>query len=419
MDKFEIVGGNKLFGEVTVPCAKNSYLAILAGCVLCDGVVVLHNCPNFSDINCMLDILTSLGAKIERVDRTLVIDCTSICDPNVPKNLAKRIRSSIFLLGPLVGRLKKAVVPYPGGCEIGARPIDLHLKGLKNLGINILERYGVIRCETTQIVGNNIHLDYPSVGATENIIMTAVLGKGRTTIMNCAKEPEIVDLQNFLNSMGAKISGAGSDFIEIEGVESLHSTVWTPVSDRIIAGTYILAVACCGGDVLVKNVQKEHICSLLTKLRESGLQMEMVGDSIRVTSNKRLRTFGNIETLPYPGFPTDLQPQSLALQTTSIGTCVVTENLFETRLKHVAELVKMGANIVTRDRIAIVTGVDKLFGAEVTASDLRAGASLVLAGLMAEGKTTISNVHLIDRGYEKLEEVFSSLGADIKRTKGV
>lgn len=419
MDKFEIVGGNKLFGEVTVPCAKNSYLAILAGCVLCDGVVVLHNCPNFSDINCMLDILSSLGAKIERVDRTLVIDCTGICDPNVPKNLAKEIRSSIFLLGPLVGRLKKAVVTYPGGCEIGARPIDLHLKGLRNLGIDILERHGVIRCETAQIVGNNIHLDYPSVGATENIIMAAVLGNGRTCIMNCAKEPEIVDLQNFLNSMGAKISGAGSDFVEIEGVESLHSTAWTPVSDRIVAGTYILAVACCGGDVLVKNVQKEHICSLLTKLRESGLQMETVGDSIRVTSNKRLRTFGNIETLPYPGFPTDLQPQSLALQTTSIGTCVVTENLFETRLKHVAELVKMGANIVTRDRVAIVTGVDKLFGAEVTASDLRAGASLVLAGLMAEGKTTVSNVHLIDRGYEKLEEVFSSLGADIKRTKGV
>jgi UDP-N-acetylglucosamine 1-carboxyvinyltransferase len=419
MDKFEIVGGNKLFGEVTVPCAKNSYLAILAGCVLCDGVVVLHNCPNFSDINCMLDILSSLGAKIERVDRTLIIDCSSICNPNVPKTLAKKIRSSIFLLGPLLSRLKKAVVPYPGGCEIGTRPIELHLKGLKSLGTSILDRHGIIKCETSQIVGNDIHLDYPSVGATENIMMAGVLGKGKTRILNSAKEPEIVDLQNFLNSMGAKIFGAGSGSIEIEGVECLHSTVWTPVADRIISGTYILAVACCGGDVLVKNVQKEHICSLLTKLRQAGLQMEIIGDSIRVISNERLHTFENIETMPYPGFPTDLQPQTMALQTTSLGTCIVTENLFETRLKHVAELVKMGANIVTRDRVAIVTGVDKIYGAEVTASDLRAGASLVLAGLMAEGKTSISNVHLIDRGYENLEEVFLSLGADIKRTKGV
>ncbi len=318
-----------------------------------------------------------------------------------------------------MGRLKRAVVSYPGGCEIGARPIELHLKGLKTLGIDVQDRYGIIKCDATQIVGGDIHLDYPSVGATENIMMAGVLGKGKTRISNCAKEPEIVDLQNFLNSMGAKISGAGSDFIEIEGVEHLHSTVWTPMADRIIAGTYILAVACCGGDVLVKNVQKEHICSLLTKLHQAGLQMEFIGGSIRVTSNERLRTFESIETMPYPGFPTDLQPQSLTLQTTSVGTCVITENLFETRLKHVAELVKMGANIITRDRVAIVTGVDKLYGAEVTASDLRAGASLVLAGLMAEGKTTISNVHLIDRGYENLEEVFSSLGANIKRTKGV
>ena len=419
MDKFEIVGGNKLFGEVTVPCAKNSYLAILAGCVLCSGVVVLHNCPNFSDINCMLDILSSLGAKVERIDRTLVIDCSCICEPNVPKGMAKKIRSSIFLLGPLVARLGKAVVSYPGGCEIGARPIDLHLKGLRALGINISERHGVIECEASKVVGGIVHLDYPSVGATENLIMAATLGKGRTFISNCAKEPEIVDLQNFLNSMGAKISGAGSDFIEIEGVERLQSTVWTPVPDRIVAGTYILAAACCGGDVLVKNVQKEHIYSLLTKLHECGLQMKNVGDSIRVTSNKRLRTFGNIETLPYPGFPTDLQPQSLTLQTVSTGTCVITENLFETRLKHVPELVKMGANIITRDRVAIVTGVEKLFGAEVVASDLRAGAALVMAGLMAEGKTTISNIHFIDRGYEKMEQVFSSLGANIKRTQGV
>ena len=419
MDKFEIVGGNQLFGEVAVPCAKNSYLAILAGCVLCDGIVVLNNCPEFSDINCMVEILTSIGAKVDKIDGTLVVDCTNINNPTIPKSLAKKVRSSIFLLGSVVGRLGKAVVTYPGGCEIGARPIDLHLKGLRNLGIEVVEKHGMIRCETSGPIGNYIHLDFPSVGATENIMMAGVLAKGTTRIINCAKEPEIVDLQNFLNSMGAKISGAGSDIIEIEGVDRLHSTVWTPVSDRIIAGTYILSVACCGGDVLVKNVQKEHICSLLTKLSDAGLQMEYKDDSIRVTSNKRLSTFGNIETLPYPGFPTDLQPQSLALQTTSNGTCVIVENLFETRLKHVSELLKMGANITTRDRVAIVTGVDKLFGAEVVASDLRAGASLILAGMMAEGKTTIQNAHYVDRGYEKIEEVFSSLGADIKRTKGV
>lgn len=417
MDKFVITGGKSLKGQVEVPCAKNSYLAILAASVLSSGEVCLHKCPNFDDIEKMLQILSELGCKIKRVADDVYINSSNIKNYTIPQNLAKKIRSSIFLLGPILARVKKAVVTYPGGCDIGSRPIDLHLKGLKSLKANISEKFGMIECEAPFLVGDNVHLDYPSVGATENIMMAAVLAKGVTKIFNAAKEPEIVDLQNFINKMGGKIYGAGCDTITIIGVDKLGSVEYTPISDRIIAGTYLIAGACCGGEIVVKNVEYEHIYSLITKLKQSGCNLNIKGDKIHIVANKTLKTFGSIETLPYPGFPTDLQPQALVLQTISEGTCIITENLFETRYKHVPELVKMGANIVLKDRLSIVTGVKKLYGAEVNCYDLRAGAALTIAGMVAEGKTILNDVHNIDRGYDNLDKAFGLLGADIKRIK--
>ena len=415
MDKFEIIGGNSLNGVVEIPCAKNSYLAILASCVLCDGEVCLHKCPKFDDIEKMLHILESLGCKINKNGDDIFLDCRNLNNYVIPQDLAKKIRSSIFLLGPILSRMKKAVVTYPGGCDIGSRPIDLHLKGLKSLNAKIKEQFGIIECEAQNLKGQNVHLDYPSVGATENIMMAAVLAKGTTKIFNAAKEPEIVDLQNFINKMGGKIHGAGNDTITIIGVDKLHSVEYTPITDRIIAGTYLIAGASCKGDITIKNVDYEHIYSLLTKFQNIGCTLKIKDDTIRLITNERLKTFGSFETLPYPGFPTDLQPQGIALQTISEGTCVVIENLFETRYKHVPELIKMGANIITRDRMAIVTGVEKLYGTEVSCTDLRAGAALTIAGMTAEGKTVLHDIHNIDRGYENLEEVFNSLGANIKR----
>lgn len=415
MDKFLVTGGKSLEGVINVPKAKNSYLALLSACVLCNGEVTLKDCPRFSDISKMLEILSRLGARVKREGKDVIIDARSVSSYEVPKVLARHVRSSIFLLGPIIGRLHKARVSYPGGCDIGLRPIDLHLKGLRALNVDIQEKYGEINCECDRLIGNDIHLDYPSVGATENIMMAGVYAKGITRIYNPAKEPEIVDLQNFINSMGGKVKGAGSDVIEIEGVESLSSCVYTPMPDRIIAGTYLLATAAAKGDVTIKNVVPCHIYSLTSKLKEAGFEITQKDDNIRLVSRGRYQSFGKIDTMPYPGFPTDLQPQALVLQTVSKGICVITENLFETRLKHVPELIKMGANIKVKDRTAIVTGVENLYAAEVSATDLRAGASLTIAGLVARGQTIITDVHNIDRGYENLEVALSSLGADIKR----
>ncbi len=417
MDKYIINGGKVLCGSIDVPRAKNAYLAILAGCVLCSGTVILRKCPNFDDIEKMLEILMDLGVRIQKKDGDVFLDCKDISNYIVPFEVASKIRSSIFLLGPIIARLKKAVLSYPGGCDIGSRPIDLHLKGLKQLNAKIVESHGVIDCETSCLKGESISLDYPSVGATENIMMAATLAKGTTKIYNAAKEPEIVDLQNFINSMGGKIYGAGGSTITIIGVEKLHGTDYTPIPDRIIAGTYLLAAATCGGDVFIKNVEPEHIYSITHKLRSAGCEIELKSDSIRVQAAKRLRSFKKFQTLPYPGFPTDLQPQGMVLQCVSKGTCVITENLFETRFKHVQELVKMGADISVQDRNAIVFGVPRLYGAEINCTDLRAGAALTIAGLKAEGQTLIHNVHHIDRGYDHLEDAFRKLGAEIKRIK--
>ncbi len=415
MDKFLINGGKKLCGEITVPCAKNAYLAILAGCMLCQGVVVLHSCPQFVDILKMLEILKCLGCKIEHKGSDVIIDTKSANNYEVPKTLAQEIRSSIFLLGAIVGKLKKAKVCYPGGCEIGARPIDLHLKGLKKIGVKIQEKHGYIECDGKGLKGGVVHLDYPSVGATENIMMAAVLSPGTTTIYNPAKEPEIVDLQDFINSMGGKVYGAGSDAITIIGVEKLHGTEYTPIPDRIIAGTYLIAAVACGGDVTIKGAKPQHITPLITKLENNTCKIHCNDAKIRVVSDSAPISLGTIETMPYPGFPTDLQPQTMVLQAISKGTCIFTENLFEMRYKHIPELIKMGARIKVKDRVAVVDGTDKLYGAEVDCHDLRGGAALTIAGLVAEGYTTLNNIRHIDRGYYKLEESLSSLGANIKR----
>ena len=414
MKKYIINGGEKLYGTVQVERAKNAFLPILAGCILCNGIVKLHKVPNFVDIHNMLKILEHIGIKVEWQDDTLILDCTNLVNHDVSHELAHPIRSSIFTLGALIGRFKKAKMAYPGGCDIGLRPIDLHLKGLRDLGVKIIEKHGYIYSSTTTLTGKRVFLDFPSVGATENLIMASVLAKGETEIVNCAREPEIVDLQDFLNSAGAKISGAGTGVIKIQGVENLHGTEYTPIPDRIIAGTYLIACAICGGEVEVNGAIANHNEFLLNYLSFAGCKLKKDKNSISITSNKNLIAVPIIETMPYPAFPTDLQPQIAVMQTVSQGTSIITENLFETRSKHFAELKKMGANIIVNNRTAIINGVPMLYGATVKATDLRAGAGLVLAGLVAEGYTTIENIEHTLRGYQDFDKKLKSLGADIE-----
>ncbi|MBQ7578910.1 MAG: UDP-N-acetylglucosamine 1-carboxyvinyltransferase [Clostridia bacterium] len=415
MPQFEIIGGNTLGGNLKVETSKNAVLPIIAACILTDEEVVLKDVPEISDAFKMFEILRAMGAKVQLEDATASIDCSTITKFEIPSFLAKEIRSSIFMLGPLIAKYKRARVAYPGGCDIGARPIDLHLYGLKELGVIISEAYGFIDCYAEKIIPSVVHLDYPSVGATENIMMASVLSPGKTVIINSAKEPEIVDLASFINSMGGRVSGAGTSTIIIEGVSCLHGTTYTPISDRIIAGTYLIAAAITGSSLTISNAKIEDNNILINKLRNSGCYFRAESDKIHIEANSRLSSIQTINTQPYPGFPTDLQAQIMALETVSDGVSVITENLFETRFKHVPELMKLGANITLKGNMAIVRGVKELYGAEVSATDLRGGASLVLAGLVAKGKTTISNIEFIDRGYPKLEEKLASVGANITR----
>ncbi len=417
MSKLIINGGKSLFGEFETPSSKNSFLPILAGCILATEEVVLHKYPNYLDINSMCDILKYLGSKVEKQGSTLVVNSKNIEKCDVPSHLACLVRSSIFTLGAILARFKKTKIAYPGGCEIGARPIDIHLAGLKKLGVKITERHGYINCDGSCMKASDIMLDFPSVGATESLIMASVLLNGTTKIYNCAKEPEVVDLQNFLNKMGAKIQGAGTDKIVINGVKNLKGCEYTPISDRIIAGTVIIGTCMCQGEVFLKNINPLHIQSLLTKIDGFACQIESKHDTIKISCSQPPKALTKIETSTFPGFPTDLQSQILSLQTISEGSCLIVENLFENRFKNVPELIKMGADIQVKDRIAVVKGVKNLFGAEVLGGDLRGTASLVLAGLCAKGYTTVNNVHHVDRGYENIEKQFASLGADIKRIK--
>ena len=413
-NKLEIVGGRKLFGSIQVTKAKNALLPIIAATILCHEKITLVDVPNLLDVEKMQDIIRALGGKAEKNDRELTIDTSGISKFEIPPSLASEIRSSIFMLGPIIAKHKKARVAYPGGCDIGSRPIDLHLAGLRDLNVKITEEHGFIDCDGKNMRSGLVHLDFPSVGATENIMMAAVFLKGETTILNAAKEPEIVDLANFIRQMGGKIYGAGTSTIKIRGVKKLHGTTYSAMPDRIVAGTLLVACAMTGGKIVLENTNFEHIYSLISKLRNSGCQIDYNSDKIVLEQKCKPQSCPSVETQPYPGFPTDLQAQFMALQTVSEGISVITENLFETRYKHVPELIKMGAKITPRDRMAIIQG-GKLFGASVEAHDLRGGAALVLAGLAAKGKTIVSNIHYVDRGYEKIEDMFSSLGAEIKR----
>ena len=415
MDKYVIEGGNKLIGSVDVQSAKNSVLPLLAASILTDKRVTIREAPNISDVACMAQILRELGASVRFSGGNVTIDSANACCHEIPSSLTRELRSSIFMLGSLLSRFGRALIAYPGGCDIGLRPIDLHLSALKRLGVNISERDGFIFCECAKLKGAEILLDFPSVGATENILLAAVKAEGRTVLTGAAKEPEIVDLQNFLNAMGAKVAGAGTDVIEIEGVKELHATTYRPMKDRIEAGTFLFAAAACGGDVEVVGVTPENIRLLLHKLRENGCKIHTKNDKIRIESCGRLKCNRRIETMPFPGFPTDLQAQATALNASCSGSALIVENLFETRFKYVPELQKMGADIEVKGRTALVRGVGRLHGASVTAGDLRGGAALVIAALGAEGVSEVLDLSHVDRGYADFRGKLKKLGANIRR----
>ncbi|MBS7262237.1 MAG: UDP-N-acetylglucosamine 1-carboxyvinyltransferase [Eubacteriales bacterium] len=416
MEKLYVAGGRKLSGEIGVHGSKNAVLPILAAAILTDEEVVLHNCPALSDVENMRRILAHIGCRSRREGESLIIDPSGADGWELPERLAGRLRSSITMLGAMLGRFARARLALPGGCDIGLRPIDLHIKAMSGLNVAIYEDGGSIFCDARNIRGADIHLDYPSVGTTENVMMASVRAFGTTVITNAAKEPEITDLQNFLNSMGARVFGAGTGTIIIHGVSRLHGTEYTVMSDRIVAGTLLVAGAITGSRITLERVHKEHLASVIAKLREGGSTFEFGDATVTVDPPERSLSVGLVETLPYPGFPTDMQAQMTALQAVSVGTCIVVENVFENRFRYCAELRKMGANITVKNRVAVVGGVQRLQGTAVSSCDLRGGAALVLAGLIADGITTIGDVQYIDRGYYRIEDMLSALGADIRRT---
>ncbi len=417
MDKFIIEGGGKLYGKADIQSAKNSVLPLLAASVLTDEQVTIRDVPAISDVENMLHILTELGCKISRTADSVIIDSVNAVSHEIPARLTKELRSSVFMLGSVLTRFHRAKISYPGGCDIGLRPIDLHLSGLKRLGVKIVEESGYISCSAEKLSGADILLDFPSVGATENIILAAVRAEGLTVIRNAAKEPEIVDLQNFLNAMGGKVRGAGGGTVFVEGVEKLRGVEYTPIKDRIEAGTFLIAAASCGGEIEMDGVPEENIAALLHKLRENGCKINIKNDRIILRSDGRLFAADLIETTPFPGFPTDLQAQFSALACTAKGTTLVVENLFETRYKYAAELKRMGADITVRGRNAVIRGVEKLHGASMTAGDLRGGAALVIAALKAEGVSSVADLSHIDRGYADFEYKLKKLGARIRRVR--
>ncbi len=417
MDKFIIEGGNRLCGAVQTQSAKNSVLVLLAASILTEEQVTIENVPHISDVLHMSEILQKLGADVCFADGNVTISSGNAAERDLSSHLTRELRSSVFMLGSVLTRFKHARISYPGGCDIGLRPIDLHLFGLKKLGVKTEERDGYIVCNAEKLVGANIHLDFPSVGATENIILASVKAQGETVITNAAKEPEIRDLQDFLNQMGAGVRGAGTDTIVVRGVQRLHGTRFTPIRDRIEAGTFLIACAMCGGEVCVEGVKRQNIAALINKLSENTCKIHIENDKIYIRSNGKLRSNRHIETLPFPGFPTDLQAQMTSLNSIAAGACILTENLFETRFRHVPELIRMGADITVKDRTALVRGVERLHGAVLSAEDLRGGAALTLAALCAEGKSEVCNLSHIDRGYDGLDKKLRAVGAKIERVR--
>ena len=412
MPSYIIEGRNRLEGEVKISGSKNASLPILAASILNGGITKLYNVPNIHDVQKMIEILELLGCKIKKKENKIIIDSSNIKKHEIPEHLMREMRSSVVLAGSLLGKHKTATFSYPGGCDIGARPIDLHLKAFEKLGININENYGKIECKCDKIVGAKIDLDFPSVGATENTILAACLGDGVTTISNAAREPEIIDLQNFLNKMGAKIKGAGTNIIEITGVKKLKDVDYNIMSDRIEAGTFLAAGAVTGGNIVINNILPNFIEPIIHKLEEANCKIEIEKKSIKLQAPKRLKAV-DIKTMPYPGFPTDMQSVFATGMITAKGTSVIVENIFENRYKYAQELIRMGAKITVEGRTAIIKGTKKLQGAKVRATDLRGGAAMVIAGLVANGITEVEQIHYILRGYEKFEQKLSKLGAKI------
>ena len=415
MDQYVIKGGNPLVGEVEIGGAKNAALAILAAAVMTDETVTIDNLPNVRDINAMLQAIEGIGAKVERTGvHSVKINGSFIHSVKVDNEFIKKIRASYYLLGALLGKYNKAQVTLPGGCAIGSRPIDLHLKGFRALGAEVEIQQGMVSVKADELIGAHIYLDKVSVGATINIMMAAAMAKGKTTIENAAKEPHVVDVANLLNKMGANIRGAGTDVIRIEGVSELHKTEYSIIPDQIEAGTFMFAAAATRGDVLVKNVIPKHLEATTSKLLEVGCEVQEFDDAVRVIAKNPLH-HTQVTTLPYPGFPTDMQPQMGVVLGIAEGTSTITESIFENRFKYVDELAKMGARITVESNIAIIRGIERYSGARVSAPDLRAGAALVIAGLAADGITIVDDIYYIQRGYEAFEEKLAGLGGMIEK----
>lgn len=417
MENFVITGGKELFGEVSISGAKNAAVAIIPAAILANDVVRIENIPQISDVKLIIEILDTMGAKVRLINRdTVEIDTSNINYQSVPYELTSHFRASYYLIGAMLGRFKKAEVAMPGGCNFGVRPIDLHVKGFKMLGADVDMVDGMVVASANKLIGASVYMDQVSVGATINVMLAAVLARGLTIIENAAKEPHIVDLANFLNSMGADVRGAGTDVIKIRGVEKMHGCTYSIIPDQIEAGTYMVAAAACGGDVLVKNVIPKHLESISAKLIEAGAEIIEYDDAVRVTRFKELNRC-NVKTMPHPGFPTDMQPQMCVLLSIAKGTSILSESVWDNRFQYVGQLLRMGANIQVDGKVAVIEGVDSLAGCEVKATDLRAGAALIIAGMVCDGVTTVENIQYIDRGYENVVEKFSALGADIKRVE--
>ena len=419
MIKYIVQGGNRLSGRVNISGAKNAAVAILPAALLVDGTCRIENVPDISDVRLLLEILRNMGANIRRLGRnTLEIDCSHVRNATAPIDLVRRIRASYYLIGSELGRFGHARVAMPGGCNFGVRPIDQHIKGFEAMGASVDQLGGYVCADAPEggLQGGHVYLDIVSVGATMNILLAAVLCSGMTIIENCAKEPHIVDLANFLNAMGAKVSGAGTDVIKVRGVSRLSGGTYTIIPDQIESGTYMAAAAAVGGDVTVENVIPKHLDCITAKLREMGAKVTEYDDAIRVEAAGRLRR-SNVKTMPYPGFPTDMQPQIAVCMALAEGTSLVTEGIYDNRFRYTAELNRMGASIQVESKTAVIDGVSQLHGCEVRACDLRAGAAMVIAALCAEGTTTIEDAHYIERGYEDIIGKFSALGGRIRRVE--
>lgn len=413
MEKYIINGGTKLFGELSIIGAKNAVLPILAATVINGSENILSNIPKLKDVEVAVEILSSLGAKVEEKDDTLIIDSSTIDNVSLSEELVREMRSSIIFMGALLARFGEAVLSYPGGCEIGPRPIDLHLKSLRQMGVTIEESHGFLYCKTQGLRGADIQLDYPSVGATENIMLAGVKAEGTTIIRNAAREPEIVDLQEYLNKAGCRVKGAGTSIIVVEGVKTLHRCEHRIIPDRIVAGTFMVGAAITKGELVLKNVVVDHLQSIIAKLKETGTKTIVDKNDIKIIGPEKLNSIEMLQTLPFPGFPTDMQAQFMALLSVAQGTSIVNETVFENRFKHAEELTRMGANIKTFGNVAVIKGVKELTGARVFAKDLRGGAALILSGLAAQGVTEVENIYHVNRGYENLNLNLQKLGANI------